>query len=307
MLRLSGHKLTTIVVMLSALFSLLFAQITFAQTATPAPSQVELTGVIDTVDGSTITIAQQVVDVSQAELKVSLEVGLRVKVEGALAADGHIIARQVKSADAAIVVGAESEIVGVLTSFEGGTMVIGGQTIDVSRAEIYPGVAVNETVEAKASLIDGILVAREVQLTNFSSDNSPVTLPTDCVATQPDGWTTYTIQAGDTLSAIAHGSDTSLRQLEFVNCIASPGSIVAGTTIFVPQTPVFGSGDDLNDDHGQDGPGHDLNDDHGQDGPGHDVGDDHGQDSGNHDQGDDNGQDGPGHDQGDDNGGSGHG
>ncbi|MEO8612294.1 MAG: DUF5666 domain-containing protein [Chloroflexota bacterium] len=308
MFRISGKNLSSIIIVACTLFTVLFSQMAMAQTATPtsvpALSQVEVTGVIDAINGSNITIAQQIIDVSQAEVKITLEVGMRIKVEGTLAADDHIVAHQVKQANNAATIGAESEIVGILASIDGSTMVIGGQIIDVSRAQINPGVVVNETVEAKVSLINGILFAREVQLAAFSGDHSAIDLPADCVAAQPTGWTNYTIQAGDSLSSIANGSDTSLRQLAFVNCIANAGSIVTGTTIFVPQIPV------LTDDNGQDGPGHDIGDDNGQDSSGHDVGDDNGQDSTGHDVGDDHSQDGSGHDAGDDHGGnsnSGHG
>jgi hypothetical protein len=283
--------------------TLCFGQVTLAQEATTA-SQVELVGTIDSVTTTSITINQQTIDTSHAEIRITLEAGLRVKVEGNLQPDGQIVAREVKLADipADTVNVNESEIIGILTSFEGTTMVIAGQTIDVSGAEIYPGVGVNETVEAKVTLVDGQWIAREVQLADFRGDHTPVVIPDDCVPAQPANWTTYTVQTGDTLSTIAEGSDASLRELAFVNCIANARSIVAGMTLFVPQTPV------MSDDHGQDGLGHDQNDDHGQDGLGHDVGDDHGQDGPNHDQGDDHGQGGSGHDAGDDHGGnSGHG
>jgi LysM repeat protein len=59
-----------------------------------------------------------------------------------------------------------------------------------------------------------------------------------CVPQKPDGWTTYTIQEGDTLSSIALRTGTTVQELLSVNCITNRGMIVVGATIFVPRAPV---------------------------------------------------------------------
>lgn len=56
--------------------------------------------------------------------------------------------------------------------------------------------------------------------------------PTACVPQQPDGWTTYRIQPGDTLSGIAVASGASVTDLSIVNCTGA--FIIAGEVLFVP-------------------------------------------------------------------------
>ena len=61
--------------------------------------------------------------------------------------------------------------------------------------------------------------------------------PTECVATRPNGWTSYQIRSGDTLSALASGQSITLAELMAVNCITDAGHIVVGETIFLPSAP----------------------------------------------------------------------
>lgn len=63
---------------------------------------------------------------------------------------------------------------------------------------------------------------------------SPSPTPTACVATSPDGWVAYSIQSGDSLSAIAATRGISIEQLQRVNCLADPDLILPGQTILVP-------------------------------------------------------------------------
>src|SRR5689334_7100449 len=66
MFGISGRKLSSAMLIMAALFAFLFSQLAMAQTNTPTPipaaTQVELTGDIDAVNGSRITVAQQVID-----------------------------------------------------------------------------------------------------------------------------------------------------------------------------------------------------------------------------------------------------
>ncbi len=342
-----------LVIAILALFAIFFAQsVSMAQSPT-ATTQVELVGVIEAMTLDTITVNQQVIDVSSAEIKVALEIGIAVKVEGTIDATGQIIAQQVTSPDDTQggMLPGEVEIVGLLTAYEGTTMTIGGQTFDVSTAEIKAGVAVGEIVKVHAvpsdtgvwmarevevaalgtpdntnandnnsnandnnsnandnqnttdfeggeieltgtltevnsdsivvagqtintataeikdtlvvgalvkvhlSVVNGELVAREVELVGQpgqnGEDNGAVVIPADCVPAQPAGWTTYTIQAGDTLSSIAERSNGSVGEIALANCITDPRFIVAGMSIYVPQQPVAEDNLNSNDNQGQ--------------------------------------------------------
>lgn len=54
-----------------------------------------------------------------------------------------------------------------------------------------------------------------------------------CAPAAPDGWSSYTIQTGDTLSLLASAGGISLDELRAVNCLDSD-LIVVGQRVFVP-------------------------------------------------------------------------
>lgn len=122
---------------------LVFASVATAQTA----STVELVGVIEQMSVNSITVNQQFVDIRSAEINTPMQVGAVVKVEGVWDERGTIVARQINPVAAGAQPG-EAELVGVLESFSGTIMVVNGQTIDVSGAEIKAGVVVGQPVRA---------------------------------------------------------------------------------------------------------------------------------------------------------------
>ncbi len=348
---------------------------------------VELTGAIEAMDATSITISGQLIDISTAEINVTLAVGLIVKAEGTVE-NGQFVARQVNAVDTTTPLTNSIEIVGTLSALDGSNATVAGMTFDISAAEMGAGVVVGEivkvhasfangvwsaneiqlqpastddngndnqpsvdftngeieivgsleaigadsitvsgavistagaeikgtlvvgeTVKVHASSVDGVVTAREVEVVvaddhsndDDHSDDSAIVIPADCVPAQPAGWTTYTIQPGDSLSAIAIGSMSTLGDVALANCISDPRMIVAGSTIFVPQTPIIvnnggsddGSNHDSNDDNGSgshssdDGSNHDSNDDKGGDNHGSDNSGHGSDDSGSHDSGDD--------------------
>jgi hypothetical protein len=114
----------------------------------------------------------------------------------------------------------------------------------------------------------------------------------------PEGWTTYAVQFGDTLSGIAVGSGASLADIVTVNCIANPNSVAVGTILFVPREvqPLAGNdnGNDNSDDNGNDNSddnGNDNSDDNGNDNGDDNSNDNGGDDGGSNDNGDDHGGD----------------
>lgn len=62
---------------------------------------------------------------------------------------------------------------------------------------------------------------------------------TGCVATLPDGWVTYRVQGGDTLSGLAVNTGTTADELRRVNCLEDD-VIVVGELLYLPRTPVPG-------------------------------------------------------------------
>lgn len=155
------------------------------------PGEVEITGPIEAIDGATITIGGLMIDVATAELSqdLTLEVGLVVKVHMSLVADttagtASWVAREVETHDPADDTNpddnstdpstehpGEFEIVGTLTLVDGDTITVSGMTIDISTAEIKGTLVEGALVKVHLCLVDGVLVAREVELHASSPSN----------------------------------------------------------------------------------------------------------------------------------------
>lgn len=158
-------KLAVLAVLIM-LITLLSASFAGAQSTSSTPAtEVEFIGLVEAMTLDTITVNQQVIDISNAEFTVAISLGTSVKIEGTLLPDGSIVAREVKAPEAVgSILPGEFEIVGVLTSIEGGNFVIGQMLVDASFAEIKPGVALGELVKAHVSQnADGSLIAREIE------------------------------------------------------------------------------------------------------------------------------------------------
>jgi LysM repeat protein len=69
------------------------------------------------------------------------------------------------------------------------------------------------------------------------TSTSTLTTVTGCVPAPPSGWTVYTIQAGDTLSAISAARRVSLEEVIRANCITNTRLIVAGQQLYLPSGP----------------------------------------------------------------------
>lgn len=65
----------------------------------------------------------------------------------------------------------------------------------------------------------------------------PATGSTACTSAPPQGWFSYRIQVGDTLSALAARTGTIVDTLMRVNCIDDPRLIYTGQLIYLPQSP----------------------------------------------------------------------
>jgi hypothetical protein len=66
--------------------------------------------------------------------------------------------------------------------------------------------------------------------------DAPTRTPATCDL--PSGWTTYEVQPGNTLFAIALATRSSLDELRYANCIDDVDTITAGETVYVPRAPV---------------------------------------------------------------------
>jgi hypothetical protein len=134
------------------------------QGATP---RVEFVGTIESLNATTMVVNGQPILITGAQVATGLQVGTPVRVEGALV-NGTVQAREVRALQGGLQPG-ESEFVGVLTAISGSSLMIGGQAIDASRAEIEAGLAVGSVVRVHATFVNGVWVAREVE--RFTGDD----------------------------------------------------------------------------------------------------------------------------------------
>ncbi len=146
-------------------FAALFGAIALSTVrAAPPVGQIELTGTITAIGTGTLTVNSLTIDTTQAEINTTLMVGDVVVIEGTLASDGTILAREVNAPEAKAVA-AKAEITGTVDSITGNIMVINGQNVDVSNAEVAPGVVVGSLVKVEGTLAsDGTLLASQVKL-----------------------------------------------------------------------------------------------------------------------------------------------
>jgi len=74
-----------------------------------------------------------------------------------------------------------------------------------------------------------------------TATRTPTSTPgeTVCVPAAPDGWVSYRVEAGDTLSGLAAATGTTVAQITSVNCLEDARFIVAGQPLFLPMEPVF--------------------------------------------------------------------
>ena len=160
-----GSKLRQIIVVVMLLCAAVYSSLLtpLHKAEAQAPGSIELIGAIEAMSSSTITVNQQIIGIAGAEISTPLQLGVVVKVEGTLNPDGSIVARQIKAVAAGVTPG-EVEFVGTLDSYSGSMMVVNGQSIDVSRAQIQTGVTVGQLVKVHATATGtGGWVAREVQ------------------------------------------------------------------------------------------------------------------------------------------------
>ena len=176
-------KLTT--VLLIAVFALMSQSLVTAQTST---KEVEFVGTVSTMTAQTLTLGNQTFDITHAEIKAGVVAGALVKIHATPNATGIWVAREVElarvnatrtpspattpevtpEATQQPTPQGEFEITGQITALTATTIVVGGQTIEISNAEIKDALALNEVVKVHVSVANDVWVAREVEAASIS-------------------------------------------------------------------------------------------------------------------------------------------
>jgi LysM repeat protein len=144
--------------------------------------------------------------------------------------------------------GAESVQVGDLIEVNGSTTqqgtLVARIILPIRRSETIPTIVptvvptvpptTSPTLTATLTLTPTATIATATPAPTIT--NSPTTIPiaTTCVASQPQGWVTYSVQAGDNLSALGARTGITLEELMRVNCLTNQRLIVTGQQLFLP-------------------------------------------------------------------------
>jgi LysM repeat protein len=154
----------------SARLALLFAPILLIVTlmlSLPVLAQdaaIEFVGQLQAQTSTTITVNGVTIDISSAEIDGPLTVGGLVKVEAVLI-NNQYVAREVDAGADDDLRPNEIELTGFVQAIDGTTLLIGGQTIDLTGAEIAASIDVGSIVRVHATVSEtGALVARQVAL-----------------------------------------------------------------------------------------------------------------------------------------------
>ena len=250
------QKWFTVLVLIAAL---LVAVPAFAQDEAVEEEPVELsvTGVVEAIAGTTLTVDGLDYDVAAAE----------ITAVGVLAVDDTVTVVYFVEEEANIAVSViedeaeddgeepveELTVTGDVEAIVGSVITVGGVDYDASSAFITAvGVlAVGDTVTIVYVVEDEVNVALsivedEVDVDDDDEDDDDGTAPdhsrqygvgSKCEAEAPEGWVEYTVGEDDTLWSLAVATGSSISQLKFPNCIQNPHDISAGDVVFLPSTP----------------------------------------------------------------------
>ena len=141
--------------------------------------EAELIGTLESFDGTTAIVNGQAIDVSGAEIKAGFVVGEQVKIHAMAVAANTWVAREAEpfvsndddTNDDNQTPGDEFELTGTLDEVGDGFIVISGQTIIVTDAEIKDMLVVGVLVKVHVRSDGDSLVAREVENATPSNDN----------------------------------------------------------------------------------------------------------------------------------------
>jgi LysM repeat protein len=106
----------------------------------------------------------------------------------------------------------------------------------VIEGDLQPGDQVWLTVQilpGQADVVQGVRAV--VQAAEAETAPPPTAIP--CSPRRPAGWGNYTVQRGDTLSALSVRSNASIRQIAGANCLESD-VIIRGQLLYLPQAGI---------------------------------------------------------------------
>ena len=113
--------------------------------------------------------------------------------------------------------------------------ILAGDTLD-SLSSSYE-ISILKLKEANCLVSDTLLPGTVLYVPSSKATKTPTPQATATViqcSTPPYGWTTYTVKAGDTLTALSYRYQVSVKDLQKYNCLGNSYAITVGKQIFVP-------------------------------------------------------------------------
>ncbi|MDX1612874.1 MAG: DUF5666 domain-containing protein [Candidatus Promineifilaceae bacterium] len=218
-----------------------------------------------TVDGQTVQLADG------AEIEAGIEVGDMVKVEGSLADDGSLLAREIEALhgddmdddddddmdDDEHVAGTKFELSGMLSDISGDSYTIAGQLVVAGAGtEIGPGVEAGVMVKAEGAISeDGTLLAREIERVDEEDldDSNEFEIVGELQDIGASSWTV----GGQVI--LIDGSTELDSGVELGDIVKAQGSITEDGSLLAREIEAFND-DDMDDDDDED-----MDDDHDDD------------------------------------------
>lgn len=219
------------------------------------PNEIELTGFVQAIDGTTLLIGGQTIDLTGAEIAASIDAGSIVRVHATVSETGALVARQVALFGAEGLGNNEDlgnnddlsgnnddfgnddfgddddnedfEIVGTLESVGDGTLTISGQQFDIAQAQVEGLLALGSLVRIEFEQINGQWVIVEVSGSRSRSTSSSDDDGNDDLGNDDDG---NDDNGNDDLGIIGNNDDDDDDDVTFV-C----GQIPSGWTTYAIQ------------------------------------------------------------------------
>lgn len=203
------------------------------------PNELELVGILEVLENDSLIVSGRTINTSNAEVDPTLEIGQAIAVFFSIAkndeGNSFWAIREVRGIHSEEDGNGEDEasavtLTGTLDNTSQGIITVAGQDINIANAALSPNLVLGILVTIHVELEDGNILAKSVTLGN--QDDKTFVLPGDC--SMPQGWTSYTVRSGDTLTRIAFQSQTTVQILTVVNCIENPNLIRPRQVFFVP-------------------------------------------------------------------------
>lgn len=84
------------------------------------------------------------------------------------------------------------------------------------------------------------LFASITPLPGLGGGGGVATQPANPNCPPPTGWIQYTVEAGDSIGALAEATGTTIEDLANGNCLSDPNTLFAGQVMYLPRSPISG-------------------------------------------------------------------